>query len=65
MGHVSVPSLFGDKICHMLDNKPVVGFARLLRTALHLSWPHLTLNVSALSAQLILNYTSCALRSET
>lgn len=65
MGHVSVPSLFGDKMCDILDNKPVVGFAKLLSTALYLSWPHLTLNLSALSAQLILNYTLCALRSET
>lgn len=65
MGHVSVPSLFGDKIYHMLDNKPVVGFAKLLRTALYLPLPHLTLNLSALSAQLILNNTLCALKSET
>lgn len=56
MEHVSVPSLLGVKICHMLDNKPMVGFAGFLRTALYLSWPHLTLNLSALSAQLILNY---------
>lgn len=65
MGHVSVPSLFADKICHMLDNKPMVSFAKLLRTALYLSLPHLTLNLGALSAQLILIYTLCALRSET
>lgn len=64
MGHVSVPSLLGDKICHV-GQQTRGGFARLLRTALYLSWPHLTLNLSALSAQLILNYTLCALRSET
>lgn len=45
MGHVSMSSLFGDKICQVFDNKTAVGFARLLmtlvRTALYLSWPHL------------------------
>lgn len=44
MGHVSMPSLFGDKICQMFD-RTAVGFTRLLmtvaRTTLYLSWPHL------------------------
>lgn len=42
----------------------MVGFARFLLSALYLSWPHLTLNLSALSAELILNDALCALRSE-